>query len=261
MKPLERLYEREGLPSSPLPEALAAAYGGGLGLRRPGVYANFVASVDGVVALASQEESGHLISGDDEPDRFIMGLLRASVDAVLIGAGTFRKAQGQLWHAEAIYPAAQDLFATLRLQLNLRPQPLLVIVTDIGDIDPAQPALQDCLILTTPRGECRLRSSLCSGAQLAVFDAPSISGRSMLDVLSARDLHVVLVEGGPTLVGQLLGEGLIDELFLTTSPRLFGRFPADERKALVEGIDLGGRAMQLLSLRRHGSHLYSRYSL
>ena len=102
MKPLERLFEREGLPCFGLPAELAAAYGGDFGLGRPELYANFVASVDGVVALPGAGESGQRVSGGDEPDRFIMGLLRAAADAVLIGAGTFRTAVGDLWHPEAV---------------------------------------------------------------------------------------------------------------------------------------------------------------
>jgi riboflavin biosynthesis pyrimidine reductase len=88
-----------------------------------------------------------------------------------------------------------------------------------------------------------------------------IGGRAMVDFLHAQGLQTILVEGGPTLAGQLFQEGLIDELFLTSSPRLFGRFLGDQRKSLVEGVDLGGGEMELVSLRRHESHLYLRFAL
>ncbi len=78
---------------------------------RPRVYANFVSSVDGVVALPDGGESGSVISGRNEADRFVMALLRASADAVLIGAETFRRASGDLWNADHAYPEAADLFA------------------------------------------------------------------------------------------------------------------------------------------------------
>jgi riboflavin biosynthesis pyrimidine reductase len=261
MKPLERLFEREGLPIFGLPAALAAAYGGDFGLSRPELYANFVSSVDGVVALAGAGESGRVVSGDNEPDRFIMGLLRAAADAILIGAGSFRKADGDWWHPETVYPAAGEHFAELRKQLGLRPHPLLVVVTASGQIDPTQPALRDCLVITSPQGETHLRGKLPSGARIAVLGAKRIDGHSLLELLHAQGLQVVLTEGGPSLVGQLLEEGLIDELFLTTSPRLFGRQSGDERKSLVEGVDLGGRYLKLSSVRCHESHLYLRYSL
>jgi len=261
MKPLERLFEREGLPYGKLPATLAEIYDGGFSLDRPGLYANFVSSVDGVVAIPGGGESGHIISGNDEPDRFIMGMLRAFADAVLIGAGTFRKANGSLWHPEAIYPSAAEGFAELRQYIGLRPHPLLVVVTASGRIDVTQPSLHDALIITTRQGETRLRGSLPAGARVHAFDSYHISGCSMLEVLHAQGLQIILTEGGPTLVGQLLEEGLINELFLTISPHLFGRKSGDERKSLAEGVDLSGRSMKLSSVRRHESHLYLRYAL
>ncbi len=261
MKALERLFEREGLPTFGLPAALAATYGGDFGLTRPRLYANFVSSVDGVVALAGAEESGHVVSGNNEPDRFVMALLRAAADAVLIGAGTFRKADGDWWYPEAAYPAAAEHFAELRKQLGLRPHPLLVVVTASGQIDPTQPALCDCLVITSLQGETHLRGKLPTGARIAVLDGKRLSGRTLLELLHAQGLRAILTEGGPSLVGQLLEEGLIDELFLTTSPRLFGRRSGDDRKSLVEGFDLAGRYLKLLGVRRHESHLYLRYGL
>ena len=261
MKPIERLFERDGLPRFGLPAALAEIYGGDFGLARPVLYANFVSSVDGVVALPEGGESGRIVSGNSEADRFVMGLLRAAADAVLIGAGSFRKADGDPWHPESVYPAAGASFAELRRQLGLRPHPLLVVVTASGNIDLAHPALRDCLVITTPTGEARLRGALPSGGRIAVIEAQHMGGRALLDLLHAQGLQGVLTEGGPSLVGQLLEEGLVDDLFLTTSPRLFGRWSGDGRKSLVEGIDLGGRSLTLSSVRRHESHLFLRYSL
>lgn len=261
MKPLERLFECEGLPRFGLPAALAVTYGGDFGLTRPELCANFVASVDAVVALPDVGESGHVVSGNNEPDRFIMALLRAAADAILIGAGNFRKADGAWWYPETVYPAGAEHFAEMRKQLGLRPHPLLVLVTASGQIDPTQPALRDCLVITSSQGEAHLRGKLHSGTRIAVLGGKRFGGHALLELLHAQGLQVILTEGGPSLVGQLLEAGLIDELFLTTSPRLFGRRTGDERKSLVEGFDLGGRALVLSSVRRHESYLYLRYSL
>jgi len=107
--PLARLYERAGLPFWGLPPPLAAAYGGDLGFARPCVYANFVASMDGVTALGPEyPSSGSAISGHDPADRFVMGLLRACADVVLIGAGTLRASPGHLWTPGHVCPAAAD---------------------------------------------------------------------------------------------------------------------------------------------------------
>ena len=122
-----------------------------------------------MVALRTSEESGHIISGGSEADRFVMGLLRACADVVLLGAGTFRKAAGHLWHAESIHPAAAPHFAELRRRLGLRPQPPLVVVTATGEIDPSQPALRDSLIVTTAAGEARLKGRVPPTARFESF--------------------------------------------------------------------------------------------
>ena len=255
---LQLLFEKEGLPAFDLPATLRDCYGGGFGLADRCVYANFVASVDGVVALRTKEESGHIISGGNEADRFVMGLLRACADAVLLGAGTFRKAGGHLWHAEHIHPPAAPLFAELRRTLGLRPHPPLVVVTATGEIDPGEPALRDAIVVTTPAGEARLRGRLPPATRI---ESGPIRLDALLDKLRREGYRRILTEGGPTLASQLAAEGLLDELFLTRSARLFGRTAADGRKSLVEGVDLAGRDVELIGVHRHESFLFLRYAL
>ncbi|HYZ88675.1 MAG TPA: dihydrofolate reductase family protein [Myxococcales bacterium] len=255
-KGLELLFERPGLPVFDLSESLRSAYGGPFGLREDCVYANFVASIDGVVALRTEEESGHIISGGSEADRFVMGLLRACADAVLLGAGTFRKAAGHLWHAEAIYPPAASQFAEFRRRLGLRRQPPLVVVSATGEIDAAQPALRDAIVVTTAAGEARLKGRVPPTTR---FVSGPIRLASVLELLRAEGHRRILTEGGPTLASELAAEGLLNELFLTRSPMLFGRFSGDGRKGLVEGVDLAGRMADLVGVRRQGSYLFLRY--
>src|SRR5882757_3068680 len=126
-QPLELLFEKSNGPHLELPEALTTTYAGKLGLARRCLFANFVASLDGVVALAGDGESGQIISGRNPADRFVMGLLRTCADAVLVGAGTFRKSSGHLWYPDRIYPAAAGLFAEARQGLGLAAQPQFVL--------------------------------------------------------------------------------------------------------------------------------------
>ena len=81
---------------SPLSRKLRELYDGDLHFRpppaaRPFVIANFVSTLDGVASYEIKGQSGgSTISGSDPADRFIMGLLRASADAIIVGAGTLR---------------------------------------------------------------------------------------------------------------------------------------------------------------------------
>ena len=87
----------------------------------------------------------------------------------------------------------------------------------------------------------------------------TLSPAGIIDAVRAAGHKRILVEGGPTLFGELIAAGLVDELFLTVSPALFGRFRDDGRKSLVQGIDLRGAKLELLSARQDGSHLFLRY--
>jgi len=264
---LQRLYERADLPAFGLPAALADAHGGDLGFTAPRLYANFVSSVDGVVAVAGGRESGQVISGGNLADRMMMGLLRACADAVLLGAGTLRRAGPHLWYPERIFPAAGPLFAELRRRRGLRPRPLFVLVTASGEIDVAHPALRDAVVVTTAAGGARLHGRLPSGARLEVIADSATPAAAplrlgpVLERLRADGHGVILTEGGPSLAGRLVAEGLLDELFLTTAPALFGRFEGDRRKGLLEGFELAGTPLELLSARRHGSFLFLRYAV
>ena len=107
---IRTLIDRRERPKpSVLAEELRIAYGGDLWFppsraQRPYVIGNFVSTVDGVVSYEIAGESGGgNISGFDESDRFIMGLLRASADAVMVGSGTLHQTT-----PEHLFVADQD---------------------------------------------------------------------------------------------------------------------------------------------------------
>lgn len=164
-EPLEVLYEDPGLPHWHLPPVLAALYGDELGFTEPCVYANFVASLDGVVALGSEyRHSGSAISGREPADRFVMGLLRACADAIVIGAGTLRASPRLHWTPQHVYPAAAAEFAELRHRRGRAADPELVVVTARGVLSADHPALQaGALIITTLAAVRDLRSRIRPG--------------------------------------------------------------------------------------------------
>ena len=74
----------------------------------------------------------------------------------------------------------------------------------------------------------------------------------VLETLSFHGAELVLCEGGPHLLGQLLDADLVDELFLTLAPHLAGRSDAIPRLSLVEDVafDAGtARWARLVDLR------------
>jgi riboflavin biosynthesis pyrimidine reductase len=266
MIPLDLLFEKGGLPSYALPEGLERLYDGSLGFEAPRLYANFVSSLDGVVALEGEKHSSQLISGRSEADRFVMGLLRACADAVLIGAGTLRAAPDSLWTPTYIYPDTAAEFAELRKYLGRSNEPRLVLLTARGEMDPHHPALEaGALVLTTSLGATELGNRLsASSTVVALGDGRAINLVDVIATVRGEGHEVVLSEGGPTVIAGLLQAGLLNELFLTLSPILAGRSDARGRPGLVEGIELLPSQSipgDLLSIRKHGSHLFLRHAI
>ncbi len=75
-----------------------------------------------------------------------------------------------------------------------------------------------------------------------------------LSSLERRGLIKVLCEGGPRVLGQLVDEGLVDELCLTLSPHLVGG-----ATSLLAGAAGGFRAMRLEGLLTDSGFLFARY--
>src|SRR2546430_13757802 len=144
--PLESLFDVVRGAALPLPPDLAHLYGRLAFPLHPGrmyVIGNFVTTLDGVVAL---NETGHAgggdISGFNQHDRMVMGLLRAVADAVIVGAGTLRSVPQHRWTAEYVYPSFADTYQQLRLSLGKKAPPLNVIVTSHGEVDLNLPVFQ-----------------------------------------------------------------------------------------------------------------------
>ncbi|MEO8744022.1 MAG: dihydrofolate reductase family protein [Candidatus Dormiibacterota bacterium] len=261
LAPFEVLYEAD-LPHYRLPADLEELYGG-LGFPRQVLYSNFVSSLDGVATLGSTPSAGSVLSRKYPADRFLMGLLRACADAVILGAGTLRGTPGHLWTAGHVYPGLKASFAALRESLGRATEPQLVVLTARGKLDFKHPALvKGALVMTTPAGAKAVGSRLPAACELVVLGrGKRLDVSRAVGELHTRGLHVLLTEGGPHLVGQLIEKGLLDEMFLTVSPVLAGRGEA-KRLGMVEGVELlpkSGAWSKLLSARRHGDYLFMRY--
>ena len=263
---LDVLYEASGLPALDLPASLAEAYGGSLGFAGPQVCANFVATVDGVVAIPSVPSSNKLIAAGSASDRFVMGLLRACADVLMIGSGTLAASPRSLWTPDQAYPDAAAAFAELRSTIGKPPRPELAILSGRGLVDAGHPLFAaGAVVLTTDTGAARLHGTLPAASEVISLGAgDELDPRKIVAALEARGHRLILSEGGSHSLAPLLAAGAVDELFLTVSPLLVGRTPADPRLGLVEGADLlsgGPLEAELIGVRRDGDHLFLRYRL
>ena len=275
LTPLDTLFERDQYPDVPLPAALARLYGR---LRlpapahRPYVAANFVTTLDGVVSLNIPGHSGGgPISGFNQHDRMVMGLLRAIADAVIVGAGTVRNvSRDHRWTAAYIYPPLAYAYQALRIDMGKPDPPLTVVVTARGEIDLDLAVFQSgdapVLLVTTANGAQRLGDrGLPPWVRLATArPAGRLHAQEILDVVRREHASSrILVEGGPRLLGDFLTEGCLDELFLTLAPQVAGRDDATSRPGLIAGHQFApGQPLwgTLMGAKRAENHLFLRYA-
>jgi riboflavin biosynthesis pyrimidine reductase len=265
-EPLELLLGTAGRAALDLPDELERLYGGPLSLATPLLYSNFVETLDGVVAIHDEPRSNRLVSGGSASDRFVMGLLRACADCVLLGSGTLHGSPRSLWTPERAYPDGAEAFAELRRRLGLRPVPALAVLTATGGLEPEHPALvEEALVLTTERGAERSHGRLPEAVEIVPLPGDTaVEAAAAVGFLRGRGYARILSEAGPHVFGALLDAGLVDEVFLTLAPLLAGRSELGRRLALVEGHELlpdRTEQARLVDARRDGSHLFLRYAL
>jgi riboflavin biosynthesis pyrimidine reductase len=262
-----------------LTEDLRILYGGDLGFPQhsdqPYVIGNFVSTLDGVVSFEVPGKSGGGdISGFNEADRFIMGLLRASADAVVVGSRTLREvAPEYLWLPEHAYPQGQEHYARYRQGVLNKPEPPWnVIVSGSGAVDLQRAVFRTpgvrTLVITSPKGrELLARNGVAAldSAEVRAIEAPAgkIAPASILKLL--RDefaVKLLLHEGGPALFGDFLAHGCVDELFLTVAPQFAGRDGKQQRPGMISGVEFMPETapwLKLVSVKQSGEHLYLRY--
>jgi len=203
-----------------------------------------------------------------------MGLLRASADAIIVGARTVHDASPEgLWVPEYTYPDAKLLFREYRVNALHKPEyPLLVVVSGSGRLELERaifrtPGVRTAVITTSAGSDVLAAAGATKlpSVQIHVLDAKSgtMAPMAMLRLLYAElGVRRLLHEGGPTLFGQFLEAEAVDELFLTLSPQIAGRKGDTIRPGLVEGIEFmpdRSPGFQLLSIKQRAEHLYLRY--
>ncbi|WP_328735742.1 dihydrofolate reductase family protein [Streptomyces bobili] len=158
-----------------------------------------------------------LLSGPADFDR--VDEVRASVDAILVGAGTIRADNPRLLVNSPVRRAT-------RVAAGKPEYPLKVTVSGTGELDPAARFWHtggDKVLYTTDVGADRARALGLGGAAGVVPLGPGLDWRRLLEHLhDVRGVRRLMVEGGGTVHTQLLQAGLADELQLVMAPLFVG---------------------------------------
>lgn len=272
--PFETLFDEQPAIGQPLDAAFGSIYGRWalpeVG-ERPYTYINFVTSRDGRVSFNEPgKSSGGPISGNSRHDRWLMALLRARADAVLIGASALAYAPRQTWSAGAIFPDDEQTWKELRQVERRAPLPLHVVVTRSGEVRAESPVITDpnvpALIVSTDAGIRKVREQIGEAPNVALLELGASIDYQRLGLVLAHEHHIrtLLSEAGPQVYAALLQAGVVHDEFITLSPIIVGSSSEKPRPGLAEGVafapDEPPRS-RLLSVRRAGDllFLHSRY--
>ncbi|QXC62490.1 pyrimidine reductase family protein [Aquihabitans sp. G128] len=214
---------------------------------RPWVLANMVASADGATAVEGRSEG---LGGP--ADKAVFSALRSVADVILVAAGTAR--------AESYGPPRTP--ADRRAEREARgqaPYPRLALVTRSLDLDPTSAMFTEAtappVVFTVTSAPTARRQALDGLAEIVDVGDDGVDLAAALGWLADRGVATVLCEGGPSLNGQLLAAGLVDELDLTTSPLLVG---GDSARA-AHGPDGEPLDVELAHLWEADGVLFARY--
>jgi 2,5-diamino-6-(ribosylamino)-4(3H)-pyrimidinone 5'-phosphate reductase len=223
--------------------------------KLPFVFINVAATVDGKLAPSSR----HFIPFSSQRDQRLLLELRAGADAVMAGARTVDLGLVDLGPGPARYRRA-------RLKQGLAEYNLRIVVSGSASLNPEAEIFRHrfspIIILTTARAPTskvqRLRQ---------VADEVKVCGESNLDFAEAlawlsRKWKVkrLVCEGGGQINAGLFRQGLVDQIYMTLSPLVFGGSTAP---TMVDGSGVEdiseATVLRLESLQRVGSELFLVY--
>ncbi|MET7671392.1 RibD family protein [Micromonospora luteifusca] len=220
---------------------------------RPYVLLSCAASIDGYIDDASDQRL--LLSNADDLDR--VDGVRASCDAILVGAGTVRRDDPRLLVRSASRRAE-------RVAGGRPASPTKVTLTARGDLDPTArffTAGDPARLVYCATGALEKTQERVGRLAIVVDAGDPVDPGWLLTDLAARGIGRLMVEGGGTVHAQFLAAGLADELHLVVAPFFVGdarapRFVGEGRFPWHPG-----RRARLAEARQIGDVVLLRYAL
>lgn len=194
----------------------------------PWVVVNMISSVDGATAVEGR--SGAL---GGAADKKVFAAIRATADVIFVGAGT---ARAENYGPPTVGARLAIVSASLDFPLDAR-----------VFSDGYRP-----LFVTSSTADAARRAAIETVADVVEAGAGRVDMRAAV----AHFDGVVLCEGGPSLNGQLIADGLVDEMCLTLAPLLVSGDSARVAHGLAPGAP---ERMTLAHLLEQDGYVFLRY--
>jgi riboflavin biosynthesis pyrimidine reductase len=200
---------------------------------RPWVLANMVAGIDGSVAI-----DGRTKEMSSEADRALFHHLRTRCDVILVGASTVR----------------DEHYGPHRPKDGSAPNPIAVVTNSI-DLDFDSPFFTEAvarpIIVTSERAPAPQMERARQVADVRGIGTARVDLGAAVDELGG----VVLCEGGPSLLAEVLRADRLDELCLTLAPVAGG----DPGRIVADSLSGNLRRFSLASVLHEDDDVFLRY--
>jgi len=220
-----------------LPKELSDLYGGNIEFLYdpsqadiPLIFASFIISKEGIFALKDNPGPSSISQGSIS-DAFMLALLLATTDAVMVGANTLNSEPDHKWHFEHIFETFPHMkgFSDVRRSLerfraNLGKAhiyPPTFFMTNSGNVNPnalvfSDPNI-DTYIVTSENGAETAKKLFKGNTKIRIlsFGKEKLDELSMLRHLKKMGINLVYHQGGRTVISGMVEKGLVPQLFLT----------------------------------------------
>ena len=223
----------------------------------PFVYLNVATTADGKLAPANR----HFVPFSSKRDQDLLIELRTRCDAVMAGARTVDSVPVNLG------PGGKK-YRDLRVKNGLAEYNLRVVVSGSASLDPGAKIFEHkfspLIILTTERApKPRVARLQKLGAIVQTFGKAEVNFTAALKWLRQEwNVTRLLCEGGGEINGALLRENLVDEIYLTLCPIVFG---GRDAPTMADGAGIqelkDATCLRLKAQQRIGDELFLVYSV
>ncbi len=218
-------------------------------MMRPYIEVISEMTVDGKLTLKRGLSSKIIMGLMDEQSHYFLHSKRSEFDAIMVGSNTIRIDNSILTNRLApgkspirVIPCAD---ASIPLAANVlnHDAPTIICVSEKADQE-------------------RVEALRKTGAEVVTCGLDRVDIEMMMDTLYSKGIRRLMVEGGPTLIWQLINRKMIDHITLIQIPYIIG---GDSTPSLVGGPGVNSIdevvQVDLTACQKVGNHLITEYDL
>lgn len=218
-------------------------------MKRPFITLISEMTVDGKLTLKRGLSSKIIMGLMDEESHYFLHKKRTEFDAIMVGSNTIK---------------IDDSILTNRLAPGK--SPIRVIPCGDASISPESNVLnkdaKTIIVVSKKADQHKVAAIKDKGAEILVCGEERVDIPQMMESLVDKGINRLMVEGGPTLIWQLISRRMIDHVILIQIPYIIG---GDSTPSLVggPGVDSIDKvvSVEMTDFYKVGKHLITEYDI